>query len=82
MAATPVPASPCAALFEALLTNEMLPLVEPLACGTNVGLKLVLCPAASVIGNVRPVTENSGLFELAEDIVTLPPLAVSVAELL
>ena len=62
---------------EALLENKMLVDVLPLIRGANVSVKGTLCPAAIVRGYVRPVSANSELLELAEETVTLPPLALS-----
>ena len=62
---------------EALLENKMLADVLPLTCGANVSVKGTLCPAAIVRGYVRPVSANSELLELAEETVTLAPLALS-----
>jgi hypothetical protein len=64
--------------FAALLENEALALAAPLACGVKVNVKDTLCPAASVTGNVSPLSENSAVLMLALDTVTLDPLAVSV----
>src|SRR5437879_2101637 len=49
------------------------------ACGVNVTLTGALCPAASAIGNETPFKLNSGLLVLADETVTLEPLAPSVA---
>ena len=62
---------------EALLENKILADALPLACGANVSVKGTLCPAAIVRGYVRPVSANSELLELAEETVTLAPLALS-----
>ena len=62
---------------EALLENKMLVDVLPLIRGANVSVKGTLCPAAIVRGYVRPVSANSELLELAEETVTLAPLALS-----
>jgi hypothetical protein len=62
---------------EALLENKILADVLPLTCGANVSVKGTLCPAAIVTGNVMPLNANSELLELAEETVTLEPLALS-----
>ena len=62
---------------EALLENKILADALPLACGANVSVKGTLCPAAIVRGNVIPLNANSELLELAEETVTLAPLALS-----
>ena len=55
----------------------MLADVLPLTCGANVSVKGTLCPAAIVRGSVTPLNANSELLELAEETVTLEPLALS-----
>ena len=45
----------------------------------KVSAKEALLPAAIVSGNDTPLTENGALVEGAEEIVTLAPLALSVA---
>ena len=62
---------------EALLENKILAAALPLACGANVSVKGTLCPGAIVRGNVIPLNANSELLELAEETVTLEPLALS-----
>ena len=59
MALAPVPLKP-RALGElvALLIRERLPDTLPEAAGAKATLKLTLCPAATVRGKVRPLTEN------------------------
>lgn len=59
--------------LEASLITEIFPLAEPLDCGVNVTLKLVLLPAPRLKGNVRPVTPKAALLGLACIIVTLDP---------
>ena len=66
-------------VVSALLLKEMLPEAVPLLCGVNVTLTGALCPAASAIGNETPFKLNSGLLVLADETVTLEPLAPSVA---
>ena len=50
----------------------------PEACGVNVTVNGVELPAAMVTGSEIPLSANSGLFKLADDTVTLAPVAVSV----
>jgi hypothetical protein len=45
----------------------------------NVTFTCALCPAASAIGNETPFKLNSGLLVLADETLTLEPLALSVA---
>ena len=66
-------------VVEALLLKEMLPEAVPLLCGVNVTLTGALCPAASASGNETPLKLNSVLLVLADETVTLDPLALSVA---
>ena len=42
----------------ALLARERLPDALPETAGAKATLKLALCPAATVMGKVRPLTEN------------------------
>lgn len=77
-AAVPVPAN--AAVTDglvALLVNVTVAEDAPLAWGANVQVNGALCPAARVTGNDNPVSLNSGLLELADETVTLAPLAIS-----
>jgi hypothetical protein len=64
--------------LDALLINEMLPEVAPDACGAKLTVKGTLCPAVSVTGKLMPFTEYPRLFQLAEEIVTVELLAVSI----
>jgi hypothetical protein len=63
--------------FAALLTNEMPPETEPVACGAKVTVKEALCPGVRVTGKVMPLTEKPSPFQLAEEIVTAEVAAVS-----
>jgi len=75
----PVPVTEAAdGALAALLENEMLPEVAPLAWGANVSVNVALRPAAMVAGSDNPLSANSPLLEVAEETVTLAPLAVSV----
>ena len=64
--------------MEALLTKLKLADVVPEACGAKVTVNGAELPAAIVIGSEIPPSENSGLVTLADDTVTLAPVAVSV----
>ena len=66
-------------VFAALLVSEMLPDAAPLLCGVKVSETGALCPAARVMGSDNPARWNSELVEVADVMVTLDPLAVSVA---
>ena len=63
--------------FEALLVKPSVPEAVPEACGAKAIVIGTLCPAAIVSGKIIPLRENSGLFKLAEDTVTLAPVALS-----
>jgi len=58
-----------------------LPLAAPAADGANDALKVVLCPAVSVIGRLGPVKLNPLPVAAALDTVTLsPPVFVTVTD--
>jgi hypothetical protein len=63
--------------FEALLAKDALSEAEPLAWGVKVIVNEALCPAASVSGNEIPLNVNSEVPNVAEDIATLEPEALS-----
>ncbi len=65
--------------LEALLTNEAVPETAPVACGVNVAVTCKVLPAVRVAGTVMPLNVNSELLRLTEEIVTLAPVALSVA---
>lgn len=65
--------------LEALLRNEALAVAVPLARGLKVTVSEALWPAASVKGNDSPETANSGVVTVAEETVTLEPVALSDA---
>ena len=75
----PFPVSVSAALFPALLMRESVALAAPELCGANVKLKGTVWPAAIVRGKEIPASENSVLVRLADETVTLAPLAVPLA---
>jgi hypothetical protein len=62
--------------FEALLVNDNVAEVAPLACGVNVTVNVADCPAVIVFGSEIPESTNSLLLRLAEETVTDAPLAV------
>jgi hypothetical protein len=64
--------------LDALLANEMFAEAVPLTWGANLTANGTLWPAAMLSGNVTPLKANSELLEVAEDTVTLEPLALSV----
>ena len=81
-AATAVPDNGTARLvFEALLVIVSVPLGVPAACGVKTTLKLLLAPAASVNGTVRPLRLNPLPETLAWVMFTEdPPELVSVSD--
>ena len=67
--------------LEALLAMARFPLAAPLDWGVKVTLKVVLWPAASATGRVRPVMVKPAPDRLAWVMVRLePPVLVSVSE--
>lgn len=74
----PVPVMLSDARTDPLLRNEIFPEIVPETVGLNVTVKGTLCPATMVRGNVMPLTVKAELLELAEEIATLPPLAMIV----
>jgi len=75
---TPSPVSDSMAELEALVAKERVPEAVPEAWGAKTTVMGTLCPDAMVSGRVMPLKENSGLFTLAEDTVTLAPVALKV----
>ena len=63
---------------DALLWKVSDAVAVPLALGEKVTVNGADCPAAIVLGNVRPDTTNSLLFVLADEIVTGAPVAAIV----
>jgi hypothetical protein len=79
VAVAPVPESDnVVGVFEALLATDTLPDTVPAAVGANFTWKVALCPAATVIGNVRPLTLYPAPVTFACEMVTLAVLAVRV----
>jgi hypothetical protein len=74
----PAPVSDSVEEVEALLENESMAEAVPDVWGAKTTVTGTLCPAAMVNGKMTPLTENSGLLRLAEDTVTLAPVALSV----
>lgn len=66
-------------VLAALLASEILPDAAPLLWGVKVSETGALCPAARVLGRDNPTRRNSELVEVADVMVTLEPVAVSVA---
>ena len=60
----------------------MLPVAVPVAVGSNAIEKVADCPALRVTGNDIPLIAYSLPATVAADIVTLPPDAVSVPDIL
>ncbi len=65
--------------LEASLVKDVLAVAVPLACGVKVTVTEALWPAAMVEGSERPLRANSGVLVVAEETVTLEPVALSVA---
>src|SRR5262249_49506049 len=63
----------------ALLANDSVALALPLAWGVNTTVTGRLCPALMVKGNDMPLSLNSGVVMLADETVTLEPLALRLA---
>lgn len=72
----PTPLSAWEGVFAALLVSERTALAVPEDCGAKVTVTGTLCPAGIVIGKETPVSENSALLRLADETVTLEPLAL------
>jgi hypothetical protein len=64
---------------EAFPEKVKVPLAEPLLRGLKCTENGRLCPAARVIGSDSPVTVNSRLLVVAEEMTAGAPLAVSIA---
>jgi hypothetical protein len=68
-----------AGVLAALLASEMLPDAVPLALGAKVRVTEMLCPAGMVLGKDIPASVNSEFVVLADEIVTLDPVAERLA---
>jgi hypothetical protein len=67
--------------FDASDTRDRLPLKVPALVGANLTVNVTLPPAVSVVGKVRPVTENTEPVTLAWEIFTVvPPVLVTVSD--
>ena len=66
-------------VLAASLMKEMFPDATPLVRGVKVSVNDVLWPGAIVVGKDIPPRQNSELVEVADEIVTLDVVAVSVA---
>lgn len=64
----------------ALLVKLSVAFAVPLVCGLKVTVNGTLCPAVIVIGNDKPLTLNTELFELAAVTVTFAPLTFRLAD--
>jgi len=64
--------------FPALLSKASVPLAVPVICGWNVTEYDADWPADNVIGSVIPLTTNSVLVIVADEIVTDDPLALNI----
>lgn len=73
---TPVRGSFCE--FDAVLAKERDPDIVPLFCGVKATLNDLLLPDAMVKGNEAPVSTNWELLVESEEMVTLPPVALTV----
>lgn len=65
--------------FEALLTNKREPAIGPPVSGVKATLNGTLWPAAIVIGSEGPCKTNWELLLLADETVTLAPVALKVS---
>jgi len=82
VAAAPVPVSDSTAgEFPALLANESVPAAVPELVGENCTAMGTLWPAGMVNGKDIPLTVNSELVVVAEEITTLEPEALRVADI-
>jgi hypothetical protein len=68
-----------AGVLAALLASETLPDAVPLALGAKVRVTEMLCPAEMVFGRDSPARVNSEFVVLADEMVTLDPVAERVA---
>jgi hypothetical protein len=78
----PVPVKLSTGELAALLTKEALSEAVPLAWGVKVTVTGALCPAAMLNGKESPLKTNSEVPVLAEEMVTLEPVALSVPVML
>lgn len=64
--------------FAALLTKSSVAVAVPEACGKNVTVKGIECPAGMLKGVEIPLSLNSTFVVVTEEIVTAEPVALSV----
>ena len=64
--------------FAALPTKDTAAAAGPEDCGENVTANGTDCPTAMVVGSERPLTVNSVLVRVIEEIVTGDPVALKV----
>lgn len=74
----PDPLAVSSAELELLLKKERFAETVPLVVGEKLTVNGMLWPAVKVTGRVNPPRMKAELLELAEDKVTLPPLAVKL----
>jgi hypothetical protein len=74
----PEPLAVCDAEVEFVVKKEIFADAVPLAVGAKVTVNGTLWPAGMVVGNVTPLIVKTELLELADDTVTLPPLALTL----
>ena len=80
-AAAPVPVTASViGELDALVPNETLAVAAPLDCGLNVRVNDAVPPEAMVTGKGGPINPNSPLLIAAVLTVTLPPVALRVAD--
>ena len=72
----PVPLAVSEIELEPPVKKEMLVEAVPVAVGAKVTVKGTICPAAIATGKASPPSVNWELLELADERVTLPPVAV------
>ena len=72
----PVPLAVSRAEPEVDVKKEIFAEDVPVVLGAKVTVNDALCPELSVVGSVSPLIVKAALLELADDTVTLPPLAV------
>ena len=76
----PVRVSVVVGLCALLAVNVNVAFATPATVGLNVTVNGTLWPAAIVVGNVKPLTTKTELFEVAPVTVTLAPVALRLPE--
>jgi hypothetical protein len=69
-------------VLELVPPKEIVPDAAPAVCGVNVSVSDTVWPAAIVVGREIPLRPNSALVDVAEEMVTPDPVAVTVAGML